>query len=585
MLNFLNKIYHKFRIENVSKTLLLLNLMSIIFGIVYLVSATVGIVYVFIVWDVFGIIIIIALLGNILLVYLNSINLNKTTKLGNKLNLMCYLYLIFMIFAMMWLMQGNSRYASTYSYVLTDNIYSYILVFMSYFGVFAFGTVISYIDFKNRDNRELWNVEARGGLKQSDKTIKTKKRLKIILRIICYFTLAVGVFCAYIVIMDPITYRFIWWMEMFVPQYGVFYAIIFLSTAILILKTKSKKKQPKQYFAVALIGITITGILMAPLMMTPYSVYSAEKNFADAFGGNWRDDIPEYVESRYFMKTPFSLPGYFLGIPAKYCNIEEHKKFWDKDGIELYYDAYWPMENAKSLPGRKDGNYSVIIRIHGGAWRYGDKGGQEVLINKYFAAQGYAVFDIQYGLYYEEDESLPTPDYVKGDFDIDDMMEQIGAFCKYLSNHTDKYKANLYSVFITGGSAGGHLTLATGLGIYSGDYKRYFGDNITIKGLIPLYPAHPDLDGKKEFKYPERYLLDEDAPPCLIYQGMQDYGCAKVSREIKKEYDDADNDNCCILWFPLSGHANDIYDVGYFRQVFIYYMERFLYLCVHDDIE
>ena len=234
MLNFLNKIYHKFRIENVSKTLLLLNLMSIIFGIVYLVSATVGIVYVFIVWDVFGIIIIIALLGNILLVYLNSINLNKTTKLGNKLNLMCYLYLIFMIFAMMWLMQGNSRYASTYSYVLTDNIYSYILVFMSYFGVFAFGTVISYIDFKNRDNRELWNVEARGGLKQSDKTIKTKKRLKIILRIICYFTLAVGVFCAYIVIMDPITYRFIWWMGMFVPQYGVFYAIIFLSTAILI---------------------------------------------------------------------------------------------------------------------------------------------------------------------------------------------------------------------------------------------------------------------------------------------------------------------------------------------------------------
>jgi len=131
---------------------------------------------------------------------------------------MCYIYLIFMIFAMMWLIQGNSRYASTYSYVLMDTIYSYILVLMSYFGVFTFGAIIAYIDLRNLDNRELWSLEARGGLKQSDKTIKTKKRLKRILRIICYFTLAVGVFCAYIVIMNPITYSFIWWMGMFVPN-------------------------------------------------------------------------------------------------------------------------------------------------------------------------------------------------------------------------------------------------------------------------------------------------------------------------------------------------------------------------------
>ncbi|TFG12927.1 MAG: alpha/beta hydrolase [Promethearchaeota archaeon] len=585
MHNFLKKIYQKFRIENVSKILLLLNSMSIIFGIVYLLSIIVGIVYVLIIWDIFGIILIIALLGNLVLVYLNSINLNKTTELGNRLNLLCYIYLIFIIFAMIWVMQGNSAYSSTYSYLLIDIMDSYIWITIGYFGAFIFGTVIAYIDFKNRDNRELWSREIKGDLKPSDKTIKIKKKLKKMLRIICYFSLAVGVFFAYIVITDPITYRFIWWMAMFIPQYGVFYAVIFLSTAILILKTKSKKKHPRQYFAVAIIGMTITGIFMAPLMTTPYSVYSAELNFADAFGGNWRDDIPDNVESKYFMKTPFSLPGYFLGMPAKYCNIEEHKKFWDKDDIELYFDAYWPMENVKSLPGRKDGNYSVIIKIHGGAWRYGDKGGREVLINKYFAAQGYAVFDIQYGLHYEKRELLPTPENVKGDFDIDDMMEHIGAFCKYLSNHTDKYKVNLDSVFITGGSAGGHLTMATGLAIYSGDYKEYFGDNIKIKGLIPLYPAHPSLDGKKEFKYPERYLLDEDAPPCLIYQGMQDYGCAKVSREIKAEYEEVDNDDCCILWFPLSGHANDIYDVGHFRQVFIYYMERFLYLCVHEDIE
>ncbi|GAI93690.1 unnamed protein product, partial [marine sediment metagenome] len=37
------------------------------------------------------------------------------------------------------------------------------------------------------------------------------------------------------------------------------------------------------------------------------------------------------------------------------------------------------------------------------------------------------------------------------------------------------------------------------------------------------------------------------------------------------------NDECVILWMLLGGHASDFYFSGYYNQIFLYYMERFLY--------
>ena len=83
-------------------------------------------------------------------------------------------------------------------------------------------------------------------------------------------------------------------------------------------------------------------------------------------------------------------------------------------------------------------------------------------MNKYFASQGYIVFDIQYGLHRpDRKEDALTPINVLGDFNIDDMVRQIGEFTKYLEFNADKYNANLDSVFISGGSAGGHLSFFT----------------------------------------------------------------------------------------------------------------------------
>ena len=65
------------------------------------------------------------------------------------------------------------------------------------------------------------------------------------------------------------------------------------------------------------------------------------------------------------------------------------------------------------------------------------------------------------------------------------------------------------------------------------------------------------------------------------------YMKAKVGMESKFEaavkahnakYHKEGNDHCAILWAPLGGHGCDSYYSGYYNQVFIYYMERFMYL-------
>jgi acetyl esterase/lipase len=138
-----------------------------------------------------------------------------------------------------------------------------------------------------------------------------------------------------------------------------------------------------------------------------------------------------------------------------------------------------------------------------------------------------------------------------------------------------------------GNSAGGHLSLATALLIDNGSYTDLFGSHLNIKGIIPLYPGNPSenlIAGRDEFRNPENYFITSESPPCLMFQGTKDF-CLLETEHIKEQYDLAGNDDCCRIWFPFQGHANDLYYSGHFNQYKLYYMERFLYLCTHDLIE
>ena len=52
------------------------------------------------------------------------------------------------------------------------------------------------------------------------------------------------------------------------------------------------------------------------------------------------------------------------------------------------------------------------------------------------------------------------------------MRKKLSPF--YLADHADEYGANLDSVFVSGGSAGGHLTCITALAIANGSFPSIF---------------------------------------------------------------------------------------------------------------
>ncbi|HMF30893.1 MAG TPA: alpha/beta hydrolase, partial [Candidatus Lokiarchaeia archaeon] len=245
---------------------------------------------------------------------------------------------------------------------------------------------------------------------------------------------------------------------------------------------------------------------------------------------------------------------------------------------------YLPPNSGKDLPGAN----STLIRIHGGGWTTGDKGQGDMLqMNKYFAAQGYCVFDIQYGLNNGptnlELVKLITPANVMGNFTIDDMVRHIGIFCEYLAAHQAQYGANLSSVFISGGSAGGHLTCAAALAIASGQYASLFGSSLVIRGYVPFYPGNGVAQfidnnvSRPEFYDPTK-MVTAASPPCLVYQGSED-GLVNpaTSQALKDAYTAAKNPACAVIWLPLGGHASDLDFSGYYNTFFLYYMERFLY--------
>jgi predicted esterase len=602
MRKILNKLNLILTTKRVSIALFLLNILSIAFSISFLIVQTYNTI-----WDIFGIILLITWFGNLLLVYLNSKYINRKTEFGNLINLLGYFYLIFSIFAMYMIIRGNMLITSTYSNNIKDIGRYYGMIYVGIFGLLSFGFILTILNIKNLNGREV--ITQRTFRRRNHHPI-LKKNLKKLISFFSYFAFILGIYFALITLLGsflglqaPETYndqmlyavRFGYLngvVGMFVALYALAYAFIFLSITILLLKIINRKINPKRYYSIGMIGFILTIIFMLPLCLTPYAVYSAEQNFAQAFGNDWRKDIPNDIEKKYFLQSPFSLPYYFFGLQPKECDIEKGITFYRDGDFKLKFDVYMPKEDKDDLPGE----HSILIWIHGGGWSVGDKGGYRIELNKYFAAQGYVVFDIQYGLY-DSGRSrssigfLTPPEYVKGDFDIDDMVEHIGIFIEYLIYHYEDYDADIDKIFISGGSAGGHLATVSALAIQSGEYEDIFPSNITgnIKGYVPYYPGNrlPELsniDGKEKFIDPAK-LVEKDSPPCLIFQGTND-GLVhpSIAQDFKDAYNNKNNKKCAILWAPLGGHAADIYFNGYYNMVFLYYMERFLYLCVNDAI-
>ena len=232
--------------------------------------------------------------------------------------------------------------------------------------------------------------------------------------------------------------------------------------------------------------------------------------------GNAQESAPEKPDgyfSNLTLKISYTL-GFLDLIETDFPlpdNVKEYKDIIYKtiENKDLKLDIYHQKNILAAIP--------LIIFIHGGAWKKGDKHDYWPYLIP-FAEKGYITATIQYRLTGEA--IFPAQ--------LDDVVSAI----TWLQDHADEYHIDKNKIALVGGSAGGHLAMMA----------AYSDPSLNINGIVNLYgpsdlttpyaretASAQKLIGKTYQEAPELYKMaspityvSPDIPPTLIFQGTLD---------------------------------------------------------------
>ncbi len=436
-----------------------------------------------------------------------------------------------------------------------------------------------------------------------------KQLLRLLLLFGGYLLLIFGLYTSYLIMTGGLA-LFGTLVMCIVPVLAI-YSFFFYPIIVIVL-VRLHKREGKVKWLPLVLGVVILSFQVLPFTGISSTIESGENQFLQEFGADYLDQIPESVKST-FKSKPFDLWKMFNNHETFECNItKDCGPYLTVDGYndEFFFDYYCPTSGAGPFP--------TIINIHGGAWVIGNKGSENrPTESRYLASRGYAVFDIQYGLgRFPED---PLADWALGlvqsmlgrgmlnkSYSIPEIAVQIlGNFTDYLVAHAAEYKVNTSCIYVTGGSAGAHLT-----GLFLGwnnTYREVFNQTLKLKGLIlyycpanmtHLYYAHvndplnmlvdldahlakvlggtPDANASLFDAISPVELVDSSAPPCLILHGEKDNMVPYVEAVQLKEALDAAGATAVLISLPYHGHAFDFPFNSPGSQISMYFMERFL---------
>lgn len=260
------------------------------------------------------------------------------------------------------------------------------------------------------------------------------------------------------------------------------------------------------------------------------------------------------------------------------ANTDNIKRKW----LDLPYATKSPAQKLDVyLPDEGEGPFPVILSIHGGAFKSGDKGDGQVTPMLEGLKRGYAVVSINYRL--SGEEIWPA------------QINDVKAAVRWVRANAKQYKLKPDKIAAWGGSAGGHLSSMVGT---SGNVKEledlsqgnadqssrvqavvdWFGptdflkmdehakESKVINPQIHSIPDSPEsqLIGKNladapelvKAANPETYITKDD-PPYFIQHGLVDplvpypqsvHFAEKLEKVIGKE-------NVTLELIPGSGHG------------------------------
>ncbi len=140
------------------------------------------------------------------------------------------------------------------------------------------------------------------------------------------------------------------------------------------------------------------------------------------------------------------------------------------EGHELGLDIYVP-DTANAPP--------LIVQVHGGAWRFGDKSGGVPL---QFVEHGYAVASLDF----RQSTDAPFPA----------MIHDIKAAIRFLRANASDYGYDASKIAITGASSGAHLALLVGVSTGHPELEGSLGDHLDTSSAVQAilsYFAAADL--------------------------------------------------------------------------------------------
>lgn len=170
---------------------------------------------------------------------------------------------------------------------------------------------------------------------------------------------------------------------------------------------------------------------------------------------------------------------------TKLANLE-----YDGKTSKQKFDFYYPNDYQSRS------NIPIVIWIHGGGWSGGDKDADSSLAEK-IAQLGFFVFNVNYTLATQLPMTYPQPALATSTYSIG--PDDIHQFVSFVKTAILQYNGDVTKITISGGSAGGHLSLVQAT---RADNSTQFHCTISAAGPTDLVSLFQNQD------YPvSRYLV------------------------------------------------------------------------------
>jgi acetyl esterase/lipase len=329
-----------------------------------------------------------------------------------------------------------------------------------------------------------------------------------------------------------------------------------------------KGLRARSWKAVVLGGIGVA-LGLRPLIRRRVVTRAMSDAMREGLGIGWQRGIPPEIHRTFGQTHRTDLWGPLLYLARIRVRKTQDIVFAAPDGQPLRLDRYEPEQG--------DGPRPAVIVVHGGAWFQGDKSLYAFgLHDRWLAAQGYAVFDVQYRL----SGRWPAP------------LDDVRAAIRWVRANAAHLRVDPQRIAVMGRSAGAHLAL---MAAYTAPPEEQVQAVVVSYPPVDLrlWPVEPGgaierLIGGLPKDLPDVYQdaapithIRPGLPPTLIIHGQRDRLVSPAHSELLANHLRAAGMTTVLLRIPWGRHGVDSLIVGLTGPMIQYDVDRFLAWAFH----